>query len=308
MPTQITGTFLDEITWDIPSQNWGETEWRREFAIMRSIGIDTVIIIRGGLRRMSVFPSEIVGNKDVPDLASLFLSAAEENDMKLYFGTYDSGEVHERNWENWRAEFELNKKFVEEVLNRYSGHPAFHGWYISHEVGFYKEEIRLFFKSIGEFLKETTPEKPILLSPYYPCTEINFKTVMLKSVSEFADDWAKILSENKYIDHCAFQDGTARIEQLEEYTKAIKCVCDAAGVDLWNNTETFARNMPIRFLPIDYRLLSEKLRVTSPYVTKQITFEFSHFMSPQSMYISAHHLFNRYCEDTLGKIPQIPQE
>ena len=29
---------------------------------------------------------------------------------------------------------------------------------------------------------------------------------------------------------------------------------------------------------------------------KAITFEFSHFMSPQSMYPSAHNLYNRYLE------------
>lgn len=28
-PPRITGTFLDEITHDIPSQNWGQEEWAR---------------------------------------------------------------------------------------------------------------------------------------------------------------------------------------------------------------------------------------------------------------------------------------
>ena len=32
-----------------------------------------------------------------------------------------------------------------------------------------------------------------------------------------------------------------------------------------------------------------------------ITFEFSHFLSPQSSYTSAHHLFNRYREYFLGE-------
>ena len=29
---QITGTFLDEISHDIPHQNWGRAEWDRDFA------------------------------------------------------------------------------------------------------------------------------------------------------------------------------------------------------------------------------------------------------------------------------------
>lgn len=43
---QITGTFLDEISHDIPHQNWGRAEWDRDLASMKSVGIDTVILIR----------------------------------------------------------------------------------------------------------------------------------------------------------------------------------------------------------------------------------------------------------------------
>jgi len=31
---KITGTFLDEISHDIPHQNWGEIEWDRDFRYM----------------------------------------------------------------------------------------------------------------------------------------------------------------------------------------------------------------------------------------------------------------------------------
>ena len=48
---RITGTFLDEISHDIPHQNWGEKEWDADFAHMKAIGIDTVINIRSGYRK-----------------------------------------------------------------------------------------------------------------------------------------------------------------------------------------------------------------------------------------------------------------
>lgn len=41
----ITGTFVDEITHDIPSANWDREEWCKDFDAMKSIGIDTVIVI-----------------------------------------------------------------------------------------------------------------------------------------------------------------------------------------------------------------------------------------------------------------------
>ena len=56
---KITGTFLDEISHDIPHQNWGEREWERDFRIMKKIGIDTVIMIRCGYKRFITYPSAI---------------------------------------------------------------------------------------------------------------------------------------------------------------------------------------------------------------------------------------------------------
>ena len=31
----ITGTFIDEISHDIPHQNWGESEWEQDFQHMK---------------------------------------------------------------------------------------------------------------------------------------------------------------------------------------------------------------------------------------------------------------------------------
>ena len=53
----ITGTFLDEISHDIPHQNWGEAEWDRDFRYMKDMGIDTVIDIRCGYRKFITYPS-----------------------------------------------------------------------------------------------------------------------------------------------------------------------------------------------------------------------------------------------------------
>ena len=55
--------------------------------------------------------------------------------------------------------------------------------------------------------------------------------------------------------------------------------------------------MPIRILPIDWRNLKMKIDTAeSSGIEKLITFEFSHFMSPNSRYPSARILFERYRE------------
>ena len=98
------------------------------------------------------------------------------------------------------------------------------------------------------------------------------------------------------IDICAFQDATVPLGEQGDYFAAMREVCDKHGVELWANIETFARDMMPRFSPVDFRVLRDRMLGSAPYVSKSITFEFSHFLSPQSMYPSARNLFRRYCE------------
>ena len=93
---KITGTFLDEISHDIPSANWGKKEWAKDFDVMKSIGIDTVILIRCGYKDKMTFNSRVLKNHFsmrplYADLVELFLEQAERCGMEFFFGLYDSG-------------------------------------------------------------------------------------------------------------------------------------------------------------------------------------------------------------------------
>ena len=78
---RITGTFIDEISHDIPHQNWGEKECDADFAHMKKMGINTVILIRSGYRRFLTYPSQYLINqhdcfKPPKDLVKLFLECS----------------------------------------------------------------------------------------------------------------------------------------------------------------------------------------------------------------------------------------
>ena len=126
---RITGTFLDEISHDIPHQNWGPKEWEIDFQNMKAIGIDTVIMIRSGYRKFITWPSKYLLNKGcyMPsmDLLELFLTLADKYDMKFYFGLYDTGKYWDTG--DMRAEMEANKFVIDEVWENYGHHKSFQG-------------------------------------------------------------------------------------------------------------------------------------------------------------------------------------
>ena len=128
---KITGTFLDEISHDIPHQNWGEREWDQDFRYMQSIGIDTVIMIRSGYRKFITYPSAHLLGKGcyMPsvDLLDMFLRLAGKYHMKFYFGLYDSGKYWDTGDLSW--EVEDNKYVIDEVWSRYGEkYKSFGGW------------------------------------------------------------------------------------------------------------------------------------------------------------------------------------
>ena len=77
----ITGTFIDEITYDIPSSNWSLDQWKADFDNMQEIGIDTVIFIRGGLEDKSVFPSKVLGTPYADDFASFVFEETSKRNI-----------------------------------------------------------------------------------------------------------------------------------------------------------------------------------------------------------------------------------
>ena len=91
----ITGTFIDEISHDIPHQNWGIKEWEQDFMHMAAMGINTVIMIRSGYRRFITDPSAYILKQGffepLIDKVEMYLTLADQLGMNFYFGLYDSG-------------------------------------------------------------------------------------------------------------------------------------------------------------------------------------------------------------------------
>jgi hypothetical protein len=290
----ITGTFLDEITHDIPSQNWGECEWDREFALYKKIGIDTLIIIRAGYRNKCIFQAKCLPDLlPIPhDLGEMFYSLADKHGLKMFLGTYDSGHFwYKRTW--WK-EVDINRVFIDEAYARYGHHASFQGWYLTHETGKNDAHIIELFNNIGGHCKQTA-NFPVLISPYPQGAKQLGENAF--TLEESFDHWDRIFSETRQsFDICAFQDGQVHYQELPDFIEGIGKIGKKYGVTIWSNLESFDRDMPIKFPPADWRYLRFKMEAASKVAEKIITFEFPHFVSPYSCYPAAHNLFKRYCE------------
>ncbi len=118
------------------------------------------------------------------------------------------------------------------------------------------------------------------------------------SVEEHEREWREIFSGLQgSLDAVAFQDGHIDYTELDTFFTVNKKLANEYGLQCWTNAESFDRDMPIKFFPIKFEKLRLKLEAAQRCgYDKAITFEFSHFMSPQSAYVQAHLLYNRYNE------------
>jgi hypothetical protein len=271
------------------------------------MGIDNVILIRSGYRRFITYPSVYLKNKfgcyEPPiDLVELYLELADEHDMKFYFGLYDSG--HYWDTGNLQHEIDANRYVIDEVWAKYGHHKSFGGWYLSMEISRRTKGATEAFNTLGLQCKGVSNGLPTFISPWIDgkkavmAAEATLTKENAVSLKEHEDEWSEIFAGLKgSIDAVAFQDGHVDYHELQDFFEVNKKMADKFGLQCWTNAESFDRDMPIKFLPIKFEKLRLKLEAARKAgYDKAITFEFSHFMSPQSAYLQAQHLYNRYQE------------
>lgn len=284
----ISATFIDEITYDMPALNWSDNQWIKEFDNMQEVGIDTVVVMRGVFYDKCIYPSKIFPTlkEENEDFLGLIFREAEKRNMDVYLGLY----ISNLTWNDgdYKGEIEKNKLYVDEILSRYGEISSFKGWYIPHETANDVFNIKQTMGGLASLCKERTPDKKVLISPFFLGKGVFPEPL---SPDQMAEEWDKIWSVcGKDIDYCAFQDGTVKLSDYDEYLSKMKVVADKHGITLWANAETFERDVRNSFPPIPFDVLRRKIEISQKYVEKIITFEFSHFLSPQSIYPSAKNL------------------
>jgi hypothetical protein len=233
----------------------------------------------------------------------LFLQLADKYGMQFYFGLYDSGKYWDTG--DMQHEIDMNRYVIDEVWQQYGHYRSFKGWYLSMEISRKTSGAIESFDQLGKHCKAVSNNLPTFISPWIDgkkavmAATANLTKTDYVSLAEHEREWNEIFDGVKdAVDAVAFQDGHIDYHELHDFFRINKQLADKYGMQCWTNAESFDRDMPIKFLPIKWEKLRMKLQAAAAAgYDKGITFEFSHFMSPQSMYASAGHLYNRYMEE-----------
>ena len=290
--TPLKGGFIQ--LWTDPTMLQADT-WKAVVGEMHELKMDTIVIqymeitSKNG-EEQSFLPGP--SNGDVSP-AALILAEANKLNMKVFLGLYNgplSGDpsitrksgyldgVRQRSMELARTIFGL-----------YEDQPSFYGWYIPTEswTGKYTKadlaEWNKFYKVISDSLKQLSPSKKILISPF-----ISQKSER-SSPSKTQENYTQILAKTK-IDFMALQDGIGANattidlpKVIQQHFKYMKRACQANNIDLWGNIESFQKisisgddNL---LIPTRIDRFSRQNRIASMHVKNLITFDFFLYMN-----------------------------
>ena len=299
----VTGTFLDGVAGDIPANNWTRKLWHTALEEQKAMGMDTLIVINVGWQDSAMYDSRVMRGTlcDPDDLLEFILHEADELGMKVFVGLFDTDRYWRLN--DWQSEVDLNCRVIDELEERYCRHRSWFGWYISHEgdIKFHQEKI---WKPLARKMRQDTPDKKILVSPRYAGRkyEPQFAITPELHVRHFEYLYGEM---EGLLDYAAFMDGHVDFRELDSFMAATREVSDRFGVEFWRNLETFDRDMPWKFPPIEWRKMRFKLEIARKYARKIVTFEAPHFLSSYSCYPAAARLRECYLEYLAsdGEIP-----
>ena len=158
---------------------------------------------------------------------------------------------------------------------------SFGGWYLSLELSRKTKGAVSSIAKLGDHCKAISEALPVLISPWIDGKKavVAASNQITKnssiSLKEHEQEWDEIFDGIKdSIDIVAFQDGHVGYNDLEDYLRLNKSLADKYGLQSWTNSESFDRDMPIKFLPIKWEKLLFKLEAAKKAgCEKAITFE-----------------------------------
>lgn len=308
----ITGTFIAPFINDTGTNNWGKDEWEADFRLMKSLGMDTVVVLHaefeyGGHRESACDPRNTTWPED-DNLLEMIFRLCDEHEMTLYLGGTEPCSLLYAG--KWQEVIEENREFYERALDKWGHHPCWQGIYCSNEALPWHFNYFEVVEGILDVARELAPQMKTLHSPTF--NGIRGDRASRYSPAEFGDMYGRLFDRlGGKLDAAAWQDkffhvdargGTMLPNVLDEWYEAAQDFSSRNGIELWANIESFQRQderpgeRPTAFRQGDYRTLITKLQSAAKYVDKLITFEFCTCLDPNAEWGSSGRLLQRYVE------------
>ncbi|MEX2310362.1 MAG: DUF4434 domain-containing protein [Pirellulales bacterium] len=294
-----TGAFIQIRRLAENSASW----WRAELALMKRIGMDTLVVNYVARDNVYFYPTSVSGG--VPgavDSIENILDAADEHRMKVFLGLHMDHDQYRSSSFDLQANLSQGQAELNELWTRYGSHASLAGWYMPQEINDYmvthqpelRDDIVAYTKDLATQARLLTG-LPMMISPFFGQNP---------DAAAYARWWDETGLPETGVDIVALQDGVGThrttIDEAKAVFQALQPVLVKHGVAFWANNESFNQ---IHGWPVDDRRWAAEptgidtfvaqIESAAPFVEKSITFEFSTYMSPQRT-LAAEKLYQDY--------------
>ncbi len=306
----ISGSFFDLIhvnSWDAAywtdrCRFWEEKNWRAMIQDMWDMGMDTAICVSAADWGRPFFPGyeKTVGlplRFGCEDPLGICVEEIEKLGMQVFLGVGFRGRVSqvrdyarmEKPWpESW---FRWNTALAEALVDRFGQRKCFAGLYIAYEVNFKEDQVELYEKLIGDYIRPALGNVKLLASPAFYWLE--------------EDQFVKLPGQVKRmgIDILAAQDcggrdqdinkALARVEKHVNGLKILRKPLEDMGVELWSNVETFGREKGPdgrpRCIAGPIERIRKQIEMQRPLVKKLICYQYQGIMNRHTPLVNIGH-------------------
>jgi hypothetical protein len=301
-PGGFEGSFIQI---DSREESFTVAAWRRELALLRSVGVRRIILQYTG-DQSGPYDRREGARSPVAAL----LEAASREGMEVLLGLHE-----DRRWPDRFTGDEIPPPLHDEAEARrlgaeYGSSRAFAGWYIPHEIDDATWGTEDGARRLNAFLRRTTerlhalvPGRPVAIAPFFT------RTLRPRAHARW---WRTVLAGSG-VNVLILQDGVgtsrASPEQAALYLRELRPVLALLGIRLWSVVELFRQlhgepvdGKPFAAVPARFEVVRRSLGAEWPWVERTVAFAVPNHMDPERGPAQArlHREYVRWCKERLA--------